>query len=77
MKQFPKDRYYINIECGNIVTFAGMLEEAAELYDMDDYTNVLELWDYYELTDIPVKNGDERLQEARKIVEQNRERFVA
>ena len=28
MKMFPKDRYYINIECGNIVTYAEMLEEA-------------------------------------------------
>lgn len=73
MKMFPKDRYYINIECGNIVTYAEMLEEAAELYDMDDYTNVLELWDYYELTDIPV-NSAARLQEARAVVENERAR---
>ena len=72
---FPKDRYYINIECGNIVTFAEMLKEAAELYDMDDYTNVLELWDYYELTDIPVKNGDERVREARQEVQAAKERY--
>jgi hypothetical protein len=74
MKMFPTDRYYINIENGNIVTFREMLEEAAELYDMDDYTNVLELWDYYELTDIPVEQGREQLREA---VEYARERFDA
>ena len=68
------DRYYINIENGNIVTFREMLEEAAELYDMDDYTNVLELWDYYELTDIPVEQGREQLRAA---VEYARERFEA
>lgn len=73
MKMFPTDRYYINIECGNIVTFREMLEEAAELYDMDDYTNVLELWDYYELTDIPV-NSAARLQDARAVVENERAR---
>lgn len=67
------DRYYINIENGNIVTFREMLEEAAELYDMDDYTNVLELWDYYELTDIPV-NSAARLQDARAVVENERAR---
>ena len=70
------DRYYINIENGNIVTYAEMLEEAAELYDMDDYTNVLELSDYYELTDIPVNsvNSAAWLQEARDVVENERER---
>lgn len=72
MKMFPTDRYYINIECGNIVTFREMLEEAAELYDMDDYTNVLELWDYYELTDIPVEQGKDEIAAA---VEEARRRY--
>lgn len=74
MKMFPKDRYYINIECGNILTFREMIEEAAEMYDMDDFTNALELWDYYELTEIPVSDMV-RLQEARSVVQAARERY--
>lgn len=71
-KMFPKDRFYINIENGNILTFREMIEEAAELYDMDDYTNVLESWDYYELTDIPVKQGKYEISAA---VEEARRRY--
>lgn len=39
---------YQNIECGNILTENEMLEEARELYDMDD-TNVVNLSEYYRI----------------------------
>lgn len=68
------DRYYINIENGNIVTFREMLEEAAELYDVGDDTNPCGWEEYYELTDIPVEQGREQLRAA---VEYARERFDA
>lgn len=53
MKGFPKKRLYMNIETGELLTYSEMCDEAAELYDFDDLTNALELWEYYELTDIP------------------------
>lgn len=39
---------YQNIECGNILTKNEMLEEARELYDMDD-TNIVDLSEYYRI----------------------------
>lgn len=53
MKGFAKDRLYMNIETGELLTYAEMIHEAEEMYDFGDWTNALELWDYYELTDIP------------------------
>lgn len=53
MKGFPKKRLYMNIETGELLTYSEMIYEAEELYDFDDWTNALELWEYYELTDIP------------------------
>lgn len=43
----------MNIETGELLTYAEMIREAEEMYDFGDWTNALELWDYYELTDIP------------------------
>lgn len=50
---FRTDLLYMNIETGELLTYAEMIHEAEEMYDFDDWTNALELWDYYELTDIP------------------------
>lgn len=66
--------YYINIENGNILTYAEMLEEAAELYDVGDDTNPIGWEEYYELTDIPVDDPG-RVQEARAVVENERARL--
>lgn len=46
--------YIQNIECGNIfpATVKGLCEahkEAAELYDLDDPTNAVEFWEYYQI----------------------------
>ena len=43
-----------NIQCGNIVPYTreGMreaMDEAMELYDLDDFTNACEFWEYYEI----------------------------
>ena len=50
-------KYIQNIQCGNIFPYTreGMTEakaEAAELYDLDDWTNALEFWEYYEVIDL-------------------------
>ena len=50
---FPKNFYYMSIENGNLVSYWEMLVEAEELYDFGDTTNMLEIWEYYELTNIP------------------------
>lgn len=51
--RFPSKYLYMNLETGEIMTKAAMLKEAAERYDFDDWTNAVELWEYYDLTDIP------------------------
>lgn len=47
--------YWMNLVTGELLTRAQMMEQAEELYDFDDYTNALELLEYYERTDIPVE----------------------
>ena len=47
-------KYIQNIECGNIFPYTseGMreaMDEAMELYDLDDFTNACEFWEYYEI----------------------------
>ena len=51
---FPRTRYYMNLETGELLTYREMVEQAAELYDLDDWTNALGLLEYYELTDIEI-----------------------
>lgn len=46
-----------NIQYGNIFPYtkAGIreaMDEAMELYDLDDWTNALELWEYYEIREV-------------------------
>lgn len=53
MRGFPKNRLYENLETGELLTYSEMIREAEELYDFSDWTNALELWEYYELTGIP------------------------
>lgn len=40
---------YFNLECGNILTYDEMVEEAKELYDVDlnDPTNLIGYEEYY------------------------------
>lgn len=41
-------RVYQNIECGNIhFTIKERLDEAREMYDIDDDTNSVTIWEYY------------------------------
>ena len=54
--KFPRKYYYMNLETGELLTREQMMAEAAEQYDMDDWTNAVELWEFYTLTDIPVEN---------------------
>lgn len=50
-------KYIQNIEHGNIFpyTIEGMreaMDEAIELYDLFDFTNACELWEYYEIIEV-------------------------
>lgn len=50
-------RYLMNIECGNIypATMGGVqaaVQEAREMYDYDDNTNAVSIWEYYKLIEI-------------------------
>ena len=42
-----KQMYYQNRECGNLLTYPGMLKEWAELYDGGDPTNPCGWMEYY------------------------------
>lgn len=44
---------YMNIDTCELLTYREMIEQAETEYDFDDWTNALELWEIYELTDIP------------------------
>ena len=44
--------YYMNLETGELLTYKQMIEQAEELYDFGDWTNALELCEYYEKTDV-------------------------
>lgn len=53
-KEIKKMKYIQNIECGNIFPYNSKgvkeaLAEARELYDLEDDTNALWLWDYYQI----------------------------
>ena len=39
--------WYQNIENGNILTYQEMIQEGAELYDLNDDTNIYTYEDYY------------------------------
>ena len=54
--KFPRKHYYMSLDTGELLTREQMMAEAAEQYDFDDWTNAVELWEYYTLTDIPVEN---------------------
>lgn len=52
MRYFPKKYMYMNLDTGELLTYSQMVKQAEEEYDFGDYTNSLELWEYYELTDL-------------------------
>lgn len=43
----PKQKIYMSIENGNILTWSEMVEEGKELYDLFDDTNCMSWQDYY------------------------------
>ena len=43
----PKQKMYMSIENGNILTWSEMVEEGKELYDLFDDTNCMSWQDYY------------------------------
>lgn len=53
MRGFPRNRLYENIDTGELLTYAEMIQQAESEYDFDDWTSALELWEIYQLTEIP------------------------
>ena len=47
--------YYMDIQNGNLVTLDEMLELLESEYGFDDFTPMSELWNYFELTEDPVR----------------------
>lgn len=49
-----KNTLWMNLETGELLTYAEMLVQAREWYDLDDDTNACDLSEYYEDTGDPV-----------------------
>ena len=49
-----KNTLWMNKETGELLTYAEMVQQAREWYDLDDDTNACELSEYYEDTGDPV-----------------------
>ena len=50
-------KFIQNIECGNIFPYSKeclreAMDEAMELYDLDDFTCACEIWEYYEVISV-------------------------
>lgn len=56
-----RNYYYQNNSTGELLTYNQMIKQAEEIYDFDDYTNVLELLEYYELTDMKIVRNNYNL----------------
>jgi len=52
--KMSKRFYYMDLYTGELLTLAEMLDRAETDYDFDDWTNAVELTEYFELTAIPV-----------------------
>ena len=47
--------YYMDIQNGNLVTLDEMLELLEAEYGFDDFTPMSEMWNYFDLTNYPVR----------------------
>lgn len=55
--KFGNKKYaYINLETGEIMSFAHMIRQAEAEYNFDDYTSFLELTNYYDLTEVQINS---------------------
>lgn len=50
---FPRGLFYMNNETGELLNRPEMLRQAREEYDLNDDTNICDIWEYYTLTNIP------------------------
>ena len=59
---YPKNVYWMDLQTGELVTYKKMLDILENEFDFNDYTNCLEIFEYFESTDIknePVTAGAE------------------
>ena len=47
--------YYMDLQHGDMLTVDDMLDRLEAEYGFDDFTPMSELWNYFELTELPVK----------------------
>ena len=47
--------YYMDLQYGDLLTVDDMLDRLEAEYGFDDFTPMSELWNYFELTELPVK----------------------
>lgn len=49
---YPKNVLWMNLDTGELVSYSEMLHQCETEYDFDDFTNMLEIFEYFE----PVEN---------------------
>ena len=54
INRFPKNKCYMNLETGELVSFSQAMQQLETEYDFDDYTPMSEFWEYFDITEIPV-----------------------
>lgn len=47
--------YYMDLQYGDLLTADEMLDRLEAEYGFDDFTPMSEAWNYFELTELPVK----------------------
>ena len=50
--KIPKNVLWMDIDTGELLTYSEMIYKCENEYDMDDYTNILEIFDIFEPTNI-------------------------
>ena len=53
--KLTRNYYYMDLQTGELVTLDEMLDRLEAEYGFDDFTPMSEAWNYFELTELPVK----------------------
>ena len=53
--KLTRNYYYMDLQTGELVALGEMLELLESEYGFDDFTPMSEAWNYFELTELPVK----------------------
>ena len=52
--------YYMDLQHGDLLTLDKMLDRLEDEYGFWDYTPMSEMWNYFDLTNYPVRHKEEK-----------------